>query len=68
MDKNSGNQEMVELVLKTLLFEVFKDGRVEQSEKDLINNFWVLHYRLQREVRRNDRTVTSRIIYLEFLQ
>ena len=38
MDKNSGNQEMVELVLKTLLFEVFKDGQVEQSEKDLINN------------------------------
>ena len=37
MDKNIENQEMVELVLKSLLFEVFKDGQVEQSEKDLIN-------------------------------
>ena len=37
MDKNIENQEMVELVLKSLLFEVFKDGQFEQSEKDLIN-------------------------------
>ena len=32
MDKNSGNQEMVELVLKTLLCEVFKDGQVVSNK------------------------------------
>ena len=36
MNEKNDNQEMVELVLKTLLLEVFKDGRVELSERDLI--------------------------------
>ena len=39
MDEKNENQEMVELVLKSLLIEVFKDGQVEQSESDLINKF-----------------------------
>ena len=38
MDEKNDNQEMVELVLKTLLIEVYKDGQVEQSERDIIND------------------------------
>ena len=38
MDEKNENQEMMELVLKTLLIEVYKDGQVEQSERDLIND------------------------------
>tara|TARA_Y100000589_G_scaffold148909_1_gene142248 strand:- start:730 stop:900 length:171 start_codon:yes stop_codon:yes gene_type:complete len=37
-DKNNDNQEMMELVLKTLLIEVYKDGQVERGEIDLINH------------------------------
>ena len=38
MDEKNENQEMMELVLKTLLIEAYKDGQVEQSERDLIND------------------------------
>ena len=38
MDEKNDNQEMMELVLKTLLIEVYKDGQVEQSERDIIND------------------------------
>ena len=38
MDEKNENQEMMELVSKTLLFEVYKYGQVEQSESAMINN------------------------------
>ena len=39
MDEKNENQEMMELVSKTLLIEVCKNGQVEQSESAMINDF-----------------------------
>ena len=38
MNEKNDDLEMKELVLKTLLIEVYKDGQVEQSEISLIND------------------------------